>query len=155
MKTEKEPKPFGDALEEHGAEGIEILMGTPSMLARGLVYISIGLLLVLFIWSFYGKADVIISAFGTIEPDPETRRVYAPTDGELVKMYVAEGMPISKHDLVARIKAPNAIQSATAAVQAKMRFEEAKREKSLFPQTKIIMEKELESIKKQIENKEK
>lgn len=155
MNSEKEQKIFGEALEEHGAEGLEIMMGTSSLLARGLIYILVGLIVTIFIWSFFGKADVIVAATGQLEPDPKTRDIYAPTDGELVDIYVAEGMIVSENNVLARIKAPTAIQAASAAMQARVHLDEAEREKRLFPQKKIILEKELESIHKQIENKEK
>ena len=118
MDAEKGQQQFGEALEEHGAEGLEIMMGSTTFLARGLIYILVGLMVSVFVWSFFGKADVVVTASGQIEPDPKTRGVYAATDGELVDIFVAEGMLVSKGDMVARIKAPAAIQAASAAVQA-------------------------------------
>jgi len=154
MDPEKSQRHFGEALEEHGAEGLEIMMGTSSFLARGLIYILAGVMVSVFIWSFFGKADVVVTAMGQIEPDPKTRGIYAATDGELVDIYVAEGMIVAEGAIVARIKAPAAIQAASAAVQARVNLDEAEREKRLFPQKKMILTREVESILKQIENKE-
>ncbi|MDY6953206.1 MAG: HlyD family efflux transporter periplasmic adaptor subunit [Thermodesulfobacteriota bacterium] len=155
MSEDKHPEVFVDAVEEHSAEALEVLMERSSFLARGVIYLLIALLISLFIWSFYGKADVIITAKGQLEPASEERRVYAPTNGELIDIYVAEGMPISKNDLLARIKAPDAIKAAAGAVEAKMKLEEAEREKKAFPEKKNIMEEELATIAKHIAQKEK
>jgi HlyD family secretion protein len=155
MSQDKHPEVFIDAVEEHSAEALEVLMERSSFLARGVIYLLIALLISLFIWSFYGKADVIITAKGQLEPASETRRVYAPTNGELIDIYVAEGMPISKNDLLARIKAPDAIKAAAGAVEAKMKLEEAEREKKVFPEKKKIMEEELAALEENIEQKEK
>jgi hemolysin D len=155
MSGDKQLEVFVDAVEEHSAEALEVLMERSSFLARGVIYLLIALLISLFIWSFYGKADVIVTAKGQLEPASEERRVYVPTNGELIDMYVAEGMPISKNDILARIKAPDAIKAAAGAVEAKMKLEEAEREKKVFPEKKKIMEEELAALEKNIEQKEK
>ena len=153
MSVKKQPEKFADALEEHGAEGIEILMGTSSFLAHGVIYILMGLLLALFIWSFYGKTDVIITAEGRLDANSEMRRVYVPTAGELTDIYVTEGMLVSMDDLLARVKAPGAIKAATDADQAKMQLERAELEKKIFPQKKRLLEKEIKNIRQQIKQK--
>jgi HlyD family secretion protein len=128
------------------------MMGRSSVLSHGIIYVLAGLLMAIFVWSFYGKADVIVSALGIIEPDPTTVGVYAPTDGELVNVYVAEGAMVSGGDMLARIKAPAAIQAAADRVKTKIRLDRSRRERALFPQKKRIMEKEMESLAKQIEH---
>ena len=153
MNSKKEQKIFGEAMEEHGAEGLEIMMETSSLLARGLIYILAGLIVTTFIWSFFGKADVIVTATGKLEPDPKKRDIYAPTDGELVDIYVAEGMVVAKNDILARIKAPIGIQAASAAVQARVQMDEAEREKRLFPQKKIYWKRSLKAFKNRLKIK--
>lgn len=153
MSAKKQPEKFADALKDHGAEGIEILMGTSSFLAHGVIYIFMGLLLALFTWSFYGKTDVIITAEGRLDANSEMRRVYAPTAGELTDIYVREGMRVSMNDLLARVKAPGAIKAATDADQAKMQLERAELEKKIFPQKKRLLEKEIKNIRQQINQK--
>jgi HlyD family secretion protein len=155
MSREKDLEVFVDAVEEHSAEGLEVLMERSTWLAHGIIYLLIALLLSLFVWSFFGRADVIITAKGQLEPASEERRVYAPTNGELIDIYVAEGMPVSKDDLLARVKAPDAIKAAAGALEAKMKLEEAEREKRAFPEKKRIMEEELATLARHIEQKEK
>jgi len=104
MSSERETESFAEAVEEHGREGLEILMGTSSFLAHGIIYILMVLLFVIFIWSFYGRADVIISAEGQIDAESEMKRIYTPAAGELIDVYATEGMTVSGGDLLARIK---------------------------------------------------
>jgi len=150
MSSERETESFAEAVEEHGREGLEILMGTSSFLAHGIIYILMVLLFVIFIWSFYGRADVIISAEGQIDAESEMKRIYTPAAGELIDVYATEGMTVSGGDLLARIKAPDAIQAATSAIRAEIDFEKADLEMKMFPQKKNILEKELKGIKEQI-----
>jgi hemolysin D len=108
----KSPKSFSAALEETGAEGMEILTSEPSRLARATILLLSFLLVSVFIWSFIGRADVIIKANGQLGPESETRHVYVPIGGELVDLYVAEGAPVEKDDLIARINSIAAIEAA-------------------------------------------
>ncbi len=146
---------LSDAIEEHCTEGIEVLTERSSFLACGIIYILIALLAAVFIWSFFGKADVIITAEGQLEPKSEMRRVYIPAPGELIEIYATEGMPVSRGDIIARIKAPGAIEAATNADQAKMQLEKVELEKKIFPQKMRLAEKELENIRQQIQQKKK
>jgi len=146
---------FSEAVEEHGADGIKIMTDTSPFLASGLIYIVMALMLIFFIWSFFGKADVIITVDGQLEPKSEMRRVYIPTPGELVDIYVSEGTPVTRGDVLARIKATGAIKAATDAEQAKMQLERVELEMKVFPQKKQISEKELENISQQIREKKK
>ncbi len=53
-----------------------------------------------------------------VKPELEQQGVYLPIKGELVNLYVTEGMPIEKGDVVARINSPSAIELAGQATQA-------------------------------------
>ena len=110
---------FSQAVEEHGADGIKILTDTSPVLASGLIYIVMALMLIFFIWSFFGKADVIITVDGQLEPKSEMRRVYIPTPGELVDIYVSEGTPVTRGDVLARIKATGAIKQPPTRIRQK------------------------------------
>ncbi|QTA89932.1 HlyD family efflux transporter periplasmic adaptor subunit [Desulfonema magnum] len=153
MLAKKKSEHFTDALEECGAEGFEILTKKSSPFVHGVIYILIGLLFAVFVWSFYGKANVVIMAQGKLDANSEMIRVYTPTPGELIDIYVKEGMPVSRGDLLARIKAAGAIRAAADADQAKMQLEKAELEKKIFPQKKRLLEKEIENIKQQLRQK--
>lgn len=154
MPEDKKLDSFSAAVEEHSVEGVEIMMGQSSFLAHGLLYIVISLVAVICVWSFFGKADVLIRTQGLLEPEGGTTHVYSPADGELIEMYVAEGVPVEKGDLLARIKSPSAIRAAGEANRAAMQLEMASRAKELFPQKKNLMLKELENLAAQIKQKE-
>ncbi len=139
--------------EEQNIRGMSLLMKPSSLFAHGVIYVIVGLLVALFLWSYFGRMDIIVSANGALEPKSEMRKVYVPTAGELIDIYVMEGTPVKKEDLIARIKAPDAVKAATEAVKAKMQLEAAELEKTLLPRKMQLLEKEIENLNEQIRQK--
>ena len=84
-------RPLAEALEGHSAEGIALLTAEPWRFTQALVLTMVTLVGCGFIWSFIGQVDVIVTGPGALLPDSEVRRFYAPVDGELVNLYIAEG----------------------------------------------------------------
>jgi HlyD family secretion protein len=152
MKDEQQHlKPLTAALEDHSAEGIAILTAEPWRFTQAVVYIMAALVLVALIWSFFGHADVIVTAQGTLQPESEVRRVYAPVDGELANIYIAEGQPVSKGDVLARLNARGAIEAATNALDAQLKLESAEREWKEFPEKKALLERRAAALKQQLD----
>ena len=58
--------PLADALSDHSSEGIAILTAEPWRVLHALVYTMIALVLTALAWSFIGRADVIVTAQGTL-----------------------------------------------------------------------------------------
>lgn len=137
-------------LEEHGPEGVAILTDEPSRLMRVTILVFAGLLLAALIWSFFGRVDVVIEAGGMVKPESEQHGVYVPMKGELVEMYVAEGMPVEKGDVVARINSPNAIELAGQAVQAQVHLVASERGAEMAPAKRRATEKEIEALRAKI-----
>ena len=102
QKNNPQLKALNEAVNEHGAEGIEILSAQPSKLVRSMILLIAALIVAGLLWSFIGHADVIVSAQGRLAPDSDVQRFYTPIDGELVDIYVAEGQPVTKGDTLAR-----------------------------------------------------
>lgn len=151
MKNEEQRlKPLTEALEDHSAEGIALLTAEPWHLARATILSMVGLVLAALIWSFFGHADVIVTAQGTLSPESDVRRVYAPIDGELADIYVAEGQPVSQGDVLARLNARGAVEAATNALEAQLKLEAAEREWKLFPEKKTLLERKVAALKQQI-----
>lgn len=144
-------KPLSEALEDHSAEGIAILSAEPWKLMQISVLIMVALIVCALVWSFVGHADVIVSADGTLAPESEVRRFYAPVDGELADLYVAEGQPVSKDDVLARLNARGAIEAATNALEAQLKLQDTEREWKQFPDKKLLMERKAAALKQQIE----
>lgn len=144
-------KPLTEALEDHSAEGIAILSAEPLRFMQASVVAMAALVVVALIWSFFGHADVIVAGQGTLIPDSEVRRLYAPIDGELANLYMAEGQPVSKGDVVARLNARGAIEAATKALEAQLKLEDAEREWTQFPEKKAMMERKAVALKQQME----
>jgi HlyD family secretion protein len=154
VKRDNHPKPLYEALEDHSAEGVAILTAEPVRIAQALVLTMVALVVAGLMWSFFGRADVIVTAQGTLAPESDVRRIYAPIDGELTDLYIAEGQPVSKGDVLARINARGAIEAATNALQAQLKLEDAEREWKEFPQKKELMERKATALKDQLEVEE-
>jgi hemolysin D len=144
-------RPLTEALEDHSAEGIGILTAEPWRFTQAAVYTMGALVLAALIWSFFGHADVIATAPGTLMPESEVRRLYAPIDGELANIYIAEGQPVSKGDVLARLNARGAIEAATNALDAQLKLEGAEREWREFPAKKALMERKVAALKQAVE----
>jgi hemolysin D len=147
MTTSNRLRPLTVALGDHSAEGIAILTAEPSRSIQGVVVATAGLVLSALLWTFFGHADVIVTAQGTLLPDSEVRRFYAPVDGELANLYIAEGQPVSKGDVLARLNARGAIEAATNALHAQLKLEDAEREWKQFPEKKALMERRVAALK--------
>ena len=147
----EDPGRFSSLLEDHSAEGIEILYSEPSRIMRLTILLVAAFMLVVLAWSFIGRADVIVSAPGVLSPDEEVRRVYSPIGGELVDMFVAEGAPVSEGDVLARINARDAIQLAGKALDAELSLAEVTQEYKRFPEQRKLLERQAEALRQQIE----
>ncbi|HJV73637.1 MAG TPA: HlyD family efflux transporter periplasmic adaptor subunit [Noviherbaspirillum sp.] len=154
MKDDVRLRPLSEALGDHSAEGIAILASEPWRFTQATVLVMVALVLTALLWSFFGRADVIVSAQGTLLPESEVRRLYAPIDGELANIYIAEGQPVSKGDVLARLNARGAIEAATNALQAQLKLEEVEREWKEFPEKKVLMERKIAALKQAMELEE-
>lgn len=151
MKNERELKPLLEALEDHSAEGIEILTAEPRRFAFALVVAMLAFVVAGLVWSFFGHADVIVTAPGVLAPESDVRRVYAPIDGELADVYIEPGQPVSQGDVIARLNARGAVEAAASALEAQLKLEDAEREWARFPERKALLEREVAALKQQIE----
>jgi HlyD family secretion protein len=147
-------RPLIDALEDHSEEGVGILTAEPWRYTRAVIYTMVGLVLCGLIWSFFGRADVLVTAPGTLAPASEVRRVYAPIDGELANIYIAEGQPVLKGDVVARLYARGAIEAARNALEARLKLEDAEREWKEFPQKKALLDQRVAALKDAMDTEE-
>ncbi len=151
---EEKLKRLSTALEDHSAEGIDILYSEPSKLMRLTILLVLSLVVAALVWSFIGKADVIITAHGVLSPEEEVRRVYTPIAGELIDIYVAEGQPVSEGDVLARLNARDAIRAATNALEAELALAEVEKEYEQFPARRELMQRRAEALKDKIETAE-
>jgi hemolysin D len=146
--------PLADALGDHSSEGIAILTAEPWRALHALIYTMIALVLSALAWSFVGRADVMVTEQGTLAPASEVRRFYAPIDGELVNLYVAEGQPVAKGDVLARLNARGAVEAASNAMQAQLKLENAERDWRQFPEKKALLEQKASTLRQAMELEE-
>jgi HlyD family secretion protein len=146
--------PLADALGDHSSEGISILTAEPWRVLHALIYTMITLVLCGLAWSFIGRADVIVTEQGSLAPASEVRRFYAPIDGELANLYVAEGQPVTKGDVLARLNARGAVEAAGNAMQAQLKLENAEREWRQFPEKKALLEQRAATLRQAMDLEE-
>jgi len=154
MAKDETPRSLAEALEDHSAEGIAVLTAEPWRFTRLIVLSLLGLVLSGLLWSFFGHADVLVSAQGALAPESEVRRMYAPVDGELANLYMAEGQPVSTGDVVARLNARGAIEAATSALEAQLKLEAAERDWKEFPERRALLERRAATLRQQMELEE-
>lgn len=154
MKRLNRLVPLADALGDHSSEGIAILTAEPWRALHALIYTMIALVLTGVVWSFIGRADVIVTEHGALAPASELRRFYAPVDGELVNLYVAEGQPVTKGDVLARLNARGAVEAAGNAMQAQLKLDNAEREWREFPEKKALLEQKAATLRQAMELEE-
>ncbi|HEY9064644.1 MAG TPA: HlyD family efflux transporter periplasmic adaptor subunit [Burkholderiaceae bacterium] len=154
MAHDSRLRPLTEALGDHSIEGIAILTAEPWRILHAVIYTMIALVLAGLAWSFIGRADVIVTAPGALQPDSELRRFYAPVDGELANLYVAEGQPVSKGDVLARLNARGAIEAATSAQQAQLKLDDAEREWRQFPEKKALLERKAATLRQAMDLEE-
>jgi HlyD family secretion protein len=139
------------ALRDHSLEGIAVLVSEPSQLLKISNLLILVLVLAALAWAWFAKADVLVKAPGVLAPKADIRRVYVPIDGELVDIYVNEGLPVKSGDIVARINARGAIESASKVLEANLQLDRAQLEFDNFPNKKQLMETKAEALRKKLE----
>ena len=154
MRQSSRLVPLADSLGDHSSEGIAILTAEPWRALYALVYTMIALVLCALVGSFIGQADVIVTEQGELAPASEVRRFYAPVDGELVNLYVAEGQPVAKGDVLARLNARGAVEAAGNAMQAQLKLENAERDWRQFPERKALLEQKAATLREAMELEE-
>ncbi len=147
-------KGLSKLLEEHGPEGISMLTAEPSKIMRATILVLVALIVAGVVWSFFGKVDVMVQASGVVNPESEQLDVYVPIKGELVDVYVTEGMPVARGDVMVRVNSPSAIELAGQATQAKVQLSAAERGHEVFPARKKAAEKEIEALKAKLIDEE-
>tara|TARA_R110000772_G_C13310068_1_gene439910 strand:+ start:18341 stop:19714 length:1374 start_codon:yes stop_codon:yes gene_type:complete len=142
---------LADALRDHSLEGIAILVSEPSRLIKLTNILIVVVLLLAFIWAFFAQADVVVTAQGVLVPEADIRRVYAPIDGELVDVYVSPGVPVQEGDIIARINARSAIDSASKALESKLRLDQAELEYERLPAKLALQQRKAEAMKAKLD----
>jgi HlyD family secretion protein len=148
-------KNLSTALNDHSAEGIEILTSEPSRLFGLMLWLIAAMLLSAVLWSFIGKSPEIVSAQGAIRPDSEVRRFYAPIEGELVDIFVSEGQPVTEGDVMGRLNARGAVEAAARSLDAQIKLEAAERVYDHFPERKTLILRKAAALERQIKVEEK
>lgn len=142
-------------LQEHSPEGIELLYSEPSLMFRWTILVMLGLVVSALIWSFFARADVIVSATGVLTSEDEVRRVYSPVDAELEELLIAEEEPlVLAGEPIARLRSRNAVQLRAEAQQAEIKLREVELKVQQYPAQRALMQRKIEVIRSELAIKE-
>ncbi len=130
--------------DDMSADGLAMMLSQPSRMMRAVIIILAALLVTAVAWSFYGKSPKIVSAKGTVIPEGEQKQIYSPVKGELVEIFVDEGVPVRKGDVLGKLYSLQAIQFAGRKAQAEEQVRKAERNIGLTPQKRQQLEKSIE-----------
>ncbi|MEW8324786.1 MAG: HlyD family efflux transporter periplasmic adaptor subunit [Candidatus Thiodiazotropha taylori] len=144
---------FKSSLYDHQRDGIEVLLGKPAQLLFAVNLTILALIVCALVWAFFAKADVIVTATGTLQPKQDLRRVYPPVDGELRGIYVETGAPVEAGDIIARINARGAVEAASRAQEARLKLAQVRSEVELFPQKRVLLQEKSDALKVQLDAK--
>ncbi|RUM63509.1 MAG: HlyD family type I secretion periplasmic adaptor subunit [Sulfurospirillum sp.] len=82
---------------------VEIEERPVSPLGRGILWTILILMTLTFLWLFFGKTDIVVSARATVVPVGEVKILQSLTTGVVKKIYVKEGDKVHKGDPVIEI----------------------------------------------------
>lgn len=140
--------------EDHSDEGIAILTARPSRFGRGLILLLGALLVSAFVWSFFGRADVVVTAGGLVDTEAPRVQVYTPVKGELVNIFAAEGTPVAEGDVLFRVDSPGAIQMAGQLIEQQIALSSAEAKFAQFPEARAATMRQIEAAAAKIADDE-
>ncbi len=130
--TDQELSPSAAYLDQQNDDSplSEMLDTLPPFVARGAIYLLLGLLVVGIAYCGISKIDVIETASATVVPEGRIKQVESDIDGTLMKIEVAEGQSVDQGDVLAVIESKEVgtylsdlrtAQSALADVEAELK----------------------------------
>ena len=141
---------LGRIFEDHTDEGIAIMTARPSAMARGLVVVLAMLLVCAFVWSFFGRADVVVTAEGLVDTEGSRFHVHTPAKGQLVDIFAAEDMVVSEGDVLFRVDSPQAVQVGLQSREAELGLIEARAQLEHWPAQKAYLQRMLDATETRI-----
>lgn len=142
---------FSSDLQEYSPEGIEILYSEPASLIHWTILILVGLLVSALVWSFFARADIIISANGVLAPEDEVRRVYSPVDAEVEELLIREEEPlVQAGEPIARLRSREAVQLWAEAQQAEIKLREVELKVQRYPAQRALRERRIDVIRSEL-----
>lgn len=89
-------------------EVADVLTGLPAWVARGLLYLVAGFVVVALIWAAFSKVDMTVNARGTLVPEGYVRPVQAAASGVVQQVLVHEGDAVEKGQVLVQLDATEA-----------------------------------------------
>ncbi len=146
------------------------LLDLPTYRSRGLLYLTLLMVLSSLLWAWFSKIDVIVNASAIVVPDGQIKLVQTPVAGVIKEILVQEGEKVEKDQALFVVKSEKVEQLLSNLKSFKVDLEEVNRqwseilplqEKQLLLEIKLTKEKlkkqesTLSYLKKKIKLKKK
>jgi len=82
----------------------EHLQRMPSIFSRGLLYLTILIVLVALVYILVSKIDIVVESRSVVQPSTHKIRVLSDRDGYLEKIFIAEGQRLEKEAVLFLIR---------------------------------------------------
>ena len=119
----KEPEPV-PAREEAADAFVATLSGLPMIIARGLLYLIVAMVVVGLLWAAVNRIDTVAVAPATVAPEGQMITVQARVEGLVASVVVQAGQSVRKNDILMRLSSQDILRRQLDYEQAQ---EEAKR----------------------------
>lgn len=81
----------------------EIMQSKPQGFSRYMMYIIIGILVLVLIWSLISTKEICVKASGVVVPKEETIKISSTLNGKVTTTNITEGMKVKKGDILLSI----------------------------------------------------
>ena len=83
--------------------GQDVVIKAPGIISRGLLYLVLGVVIALILWSAVSRIDVTVTASAEVVPQGRIRAVQTPVAGIIDSISIREGTRVSRGDPIAVI----------------------------------------------------
>jgi multidrug efflux pump subunit AcrA (membrane-fusion protein) len=91
----------------------EHLQRMPSLFSRGLLYLTILIVLAALVYILVSKIDIVVESRSVVQPSTHKIRVLSDRDGYLEKIFIAEGQRVEKEAALFLIRSKEALTHRT------------------------------------------
>ncbi|MFT5370039.1 MAG: HlyD family type I secretion membrane fusion protein [Candidatus Latescibacterota bacterium] len=134
------------------ADEVYVFMGSlRPFWGRALLYIVLLFVVVVLVWAWQSKVDVVASAPFRLVPLGNMQTVQAPRGGEIEVIGVKEGDHVEKGQMLFKLRSWETWQDLRGLEQAQMAFQKAEYDlKQAFPQKKELAQETISTLEKRL-----
>lgn len=93
------------AVADSSPEVSEVIATLPWWAARGLIYLTLGFIVMAFIWAALSQVDVVVESRGTLVPEGNVKEVQAAGGGAVLNVFAREGDTVERGQALVQLDA--------------------------------------------------